>query len=63
MMKVYSAVYVLSVLVEGALVGTMIDELRYLSGRVVVRFQDLLELDCFSVLRAAGDSVSFILHF
>lgn len=61
-MKVYSAVYVLSVLIEGALVGTRIEELRYLSGRVVDRFQDLLELDGFSVLRAAGDSVSFLLY-
>jgi hypothetical protein len=49
MMKLYSAVYVLSVLVEGALAGTKIDGLRYASGRVVVRIQDLLEADGLSV--------------
>ena len=61
-MKLYSAVYVLSVLAEGALVGTRIDELRYASGRIVDRIQDLLEVDGFSTLWAAGDSVSFIVH-
>jgi hypothetical protein len=45
---------VLSVLVEGALVGGMMAGVRYAAGRVVVRIQDLVLLDGFSVFWAAA---------
>lgn len=42
-------------LVEGALVGGMIAGVRYAAGRTVVRIQDLVLLDGFSVFWAAVD--------
>jgi hypothetical protein len=45
---------VLSVVVEGALVGWRIDGVRYLDGSMLVKIQALLVLDGFSVFCAAG---------
>lgn len=45
----------LSVLVEGALVGGIIAGVRYAAGKVVVRIQDLVLLEGFSVFWAAAN--------
>lgn len=54
MIKLYKAVYVLSVADEGAFVGDRIAGVRNAAGRVLVRIQDLLVLDGLSVFWAAG---------
>lgn len=56
MIKLYKAVYVLSVAEEGAFVGGKIAGVRNADGRVLVRIQDLLVLDGLSVFWAAGPS-------
>lgn len=45
----------LSVLVEGALVGGIIAGVRYAAGKVVVRIQDLVLLEGFSDFWAAAN--------
>ena len=65
MINVYSAVYVLSKLEEGALAGIRIAGSRYSRGRVVVRTQDLLEVEGFSLFCAASQThkLALFIHF